>query len=143
MSWRFLEDRATADIAFLASGGTLEELFRSAVDAATSAMISDLSSLEPRERREVALGARDIDMLLFDLLQEVIFFKDVESLLVRLESARVSVNASRVSLVATLCGEKIDPRRHELLGDVKGVALYRYRVRQASGGWEAEVILDM
>jgi len=143
MPWRFLDDRAIADVAFRATGESLEELFRASVDAATSAMLPDLTTLESRERRDVSLSARDVEMLLFELLQEVIFLKDAESLLVRLVSMRFSMDPARASLAATLRGEKIDARRHELRGDVKGVSLYRYQVRESPTGWEAEVILDV
>ncbi|MBE3131527.1 MAG: archease, partial [Acidobacteria bacterium] len=37
----------------------------------------------------------------------------------------------------------VDPRRHELLTDVKAVTLQGYRVTPTSGGWEAEVVLDV
>jgi SHS2 domain-containing protein len=146
MPWRYLDDRAIADVAFSATGVTLEELFHSSVDALVNAMVYDLFSIAPREEREIQLSAEGIGMLLFELLQWVIISKDTEGLLLRIESVRIaegSVNALPLAtLTAVLRGERIDPMRHKLIADVKAVSLYRYRVEAVQDGWEAEVVLD-
>jgi SHS2 domain-containing protein len=144
--WRYLDDRAIADVAFSATGETLEELFHSSVDALVNAMVFDLFSITPREEREIQLSAEGIGMLLFELLQWVIISKDTEGLLMRIESVQIvegSGNALSVaSLSAVLRGERIDPMKHKLAADVKAVSLYRYRVEAVQDGWEAEVVLD-
>ena len=65
MPWRYLDDRAIADVAFSATGGTLEELFRSSVDALLNAMVADLASILPRESLAIDLSADGVEMLLF------------------------------------------------------------------------------
>jgi len=144
--WRYLDDRAIAEVAFSATGETLEELFHSSVDALVNAMVFDLFSIAPREEREIQLYADGIEMLLFELLQWVIISKATEGLLMRVESVRIangSGNAvSAASLSAVLIGERIDPMKHKLAADVKAVSLYRYRVEPVQDGWEAEVVLD-
>ena len=146
MPWRYLDDRAIADVAFSATGVTREELFHSSVDALVNAMVYDLFSIAPREEREIQLSAEGIGMLLFELLQWVIISKDTEGLLLRIESVRIaegSVNALPLATqTAVLRGERIDPMRHKLIADVKAVSLYRYRVEAVQDGWEAEVVLD-
>ena len=146
MPWRYLDDRAIAEVAFSATGETLEELFHSSVDALVNAMVFDLFSIAPREEREIQLYADGIEMLLFELLQWVIISKATEGLLMRVESVRIangSGNAvSAASLSAVLIGERIDPMKHKLAADVKAVSLYRYRVEPVQDGWEAEVVLD-
>jgi SHS2 domain-containing protein len=145
--WRYLEDRAIADVAFSATGKSLEELFGSSVDALVNAMVTNLASIIAREKRPVEMSAEGIDMLLFELLQEVIFCKDAEGLLLRLESIKISGASGgalpMASLSGVLSGERIDPRRHMLAVDVKAVTLYRYRVEAVQDGWEAEVVLDV
>jgi SHS2 domain-containing protein len=127
--WRYLDDRAIADVAFSATGETLEELFHSSVDALVNAMVYDLFSITPREEREIQLSAEGIEMLLFELLQWVIVSKDTEGLLLRIESVRIAEGAGNAlpvaSLSAVLRGERIDPMRHKLAADVKAVSLYR------------------
>jgi len=45
-------------------------------------------------------------------------------------------------LKAILSGEKIDPDRHELGTDVKGVTFYKYDVSRNSQGWKATIVVD-
>jgi SHS2 domain-containing protein len=147
MPWHYLEDRAIADVAFSATGKTVEELFRSSVDALVNAMVTELSSIVPREIRNVELSAEGLEMLLFELLQEVIFCKDAEGLLLRLDTVHIRETSGGAlpvaSLSAVLKGERIDPKRHKLAADVKAVTFYRYRVEAVQDGWEAEVVLDV
>jgi SHS2 domain-containing protein len=144
MPWRYLDDRAIADVAFSATGGTLEELFRSSVDALLNAMVADLASILPRESLSIDLSADGVEMLLFKLLQEVIARKDVEGLLLRMDTVQIreSPGLPVVTLSGVMKGERIDPVRHDLTADVKAVTLYRYRVEAVQEGWEAEVVLD-
>src|SRR5438067_7764273 len=81
MPYKYLEDIGTADIAFEATGRNLPELFMSAADATMNVMIENLDAIEPRSTKQIQLKSDAIDMLLFDFLQELIFFKDAEQLL--------------------------------------------------------------
>ena len=99
MPYRFLEDIATADIAFEAWGNTLEEMFTAAAEATMNVMIESLDSIARRELREFHLENAALDMLLFDFLQELIFFKDSERLLLRVREIRLEEGseASKIS----------------------------------------------
>jgi SHS2 domain-containing protein len=142
-AYEFLEDIATADIAFRAWGETLEETFRAAADATLNVMVEDLDSVEPRARREMKLANEAVDLLLFDFLQELIYYKDLETLLLRVEGLRIASRHGRHILEASACGEAIDPGRHRLRVDVKAVTLHGFSVQTTSDGWEARVILDI
>ena len=89
MPFHYLEEIGTADIAFEATGRDLPELFTAAADATMNVMIDNLDAIEPRETRQIELANDKIDMLLFDLLQEFIYFKDAERLLLRVRTARI------------------------------------------------------
>src|SRR5205814_5822661 len=89
MPYEYLEEFGTADIAFEATGRDLPELFRDAADATTNVMIDNIDAIEPRETRHIELANEMLDMLLFDLLQELIFFKDAELLLLRMREMQI------------------------------------------------------
>ena len=76
MPYKYLEEIGTADIAFEAAGRDLPELFTAAADATMNVMIENIDAIEPRETRRIELKNDAIDMLLFDFLQELIYFKD-------------------------------------------------------------------
>ena len=143
MPYRYLEEIGTADIAFEATGRDLPELFTAAADATMNVMIENLDAIEPRETRRIELKNDAIDMLLFDFLQELIFFKDAEQLLLRVREAKIDENDGQYSLKTTVVGEKLDPGRHEQRADVKAVTLHQFRVEKTDDQWKASVILDI
>jgi SHS2 domain-containing protein len=143
MPYEFLEDVATADIAFSAWGKTLEETFRSAADATMNVMVEELGAILPKEKRELRLENDQLDMLLFDLLQELIYYKDSEKLMLRTPQIRIQEKSKPYTLEATALGEKLDPDRHHPRVDVKAVTLHRFRLDQTDRGWDVFVILDI
>lgn len=142
-SYRYLDDIATADAAFEAWGESLEDLCKAVADATINVMVNDLNTIEPREKREIRLEADAADMLLFELMQELIFYKDAEQLLLRVLDVQIEERGDRLHLVAQAAGERLDPSKHDLVVDVKAVTLHRYRVEPSPRGWEAMVILDV
>jgi SHS2 domain-containing protein len=138
-----MEDIATADIAFEAWGKTLEEMFVAAADATMNVMVDDLDSIADRKRQMIEVSSDEIDMLLFEMLQELIFFKDADSLLLRIPAVTIEKESDHLLLTGEAYGEKIDPSKHELIVDVKAVTLHRFAVTQIEEGWIASVILDI
>jgi SHS2 domain-containing protein len=143
MPYEFLEDVATADIAFSAWGETLEETFRAAADATLNVMVEEINAVQPRETRELRLENDQLDMLLFDFLQELIYYKDSEKLMLRIPRVRIQDQSKPYLLEAAARGEKLDPDRHHPRVDVKAVTLHRFSLAQTDRGWEAFVILDI
>ena len=143
MPYDYLEDIGTADIAFEATGRDLPELFTAAADATMNVMIDNLEAIEPRETRRIALKNDAIDMLLFDFLQELIYFKDADRLLLRIREVGVDEKEDAYSLSATAAGEPLDPARHQQRADVKAVTLHDFRVEKTDGRWKASVLLDI
>ena len=143
MGYRFLEGLTRADVAFRAEGADLPGLFRAAWQATLELMLPSTSALEARERRRIALANPELEMLLFDFLGELVYHKDAEGLLLRLESLAVESSPGGYRLEAEAAGEAADPARHELGVDVKAVTLHRFAVERTPEGWAATVILDV
>ena len=143
MPYHYLADVATADIAFLAQGPSLEVLFKSAAEATLHVMVDNLSAVHPRCHRNVVLAADDIELLLFNFLQEIIYFKDAEKLLLAPGPITIRSRSGGYGLEAELQGEAIDPQRHHLIVDIKAVTMHLFRVTRISQGWEALVVLDV
>jgi len=143
MPYRFLEDAFTADVGFIAFGATLEECFAAAADATLGVMLDNVDALEFRERRPVHLEDDALDLLLLKFLEELVYYKDAEGLLLRPSNVQVGWYGERWCMDATLEGEGIDPARHELSADVKAVTLHQLRVQRTDTGWEATVVLDI
>src|SRR5881296_2405467 len=113
MPYHYLEEIGTADIAFEATGRDLAELFSDAAAATMNVMIDNLDAIEPRETRHIELSNDKIDMLLFDFLQELIYFKDAERLLLRVRDAQIDEKNEKYFLKAEAGGETLDVARHQ------------------------------
>jgi SHS2 domain-containing protein len=82
-------------------------------------------------------------MLLFDLLQELIYYKDAEEVLLRVRQIEIKEKDHHHFLKGMASGEKIDRNRHRLRVDVKAVTLHRFQLAKTEKGWETLVILDI
>lgn len=143
MSYEFLEDIAIADIAFRAWGETLEALFIAAGDATLNAMIDNLDAIALKETRTFSLENDELDMLLFNFLQEFVYYKDSELLLLRAQQVHIEQKNGEYHLTAVTQGETLESDRHEQGVDVKAVTLHRFQLEKTDDGWTAMVILDI
>src|SRR5215211_464627 len=143
MPFHYLEEIGTADIAFEATGRELPELFRDAADAMTNVMIDNIEAIQPRETRQIELSNDKLDMLLFDLLQELIFLKDAERLLLRMRQLEIEEKDEKLFLHGIAEGEPLNADRHHQRADVKAVTLHDFSVERTDGGWKARVLLDI
>ena len=141
MPYEFLDDGVTSDVTFHAWGRSLEELFSAAADATLNVMVRSVESVRPLETRSASVEADALDLLLMRFLDELIYRKDVEELLLRAKELHVDTERNRVQTVLT--GERIDPKRHELVADVKAVTLHDLRVERSATGWDSHVTLDV
>jgi len=146
-SFEFL-DAVTSDVAFAARGRSLESAFAAAAEALLATTTESPEAVRPRTRVEVRLAAPDLELLLLAFLNELVYRRDAEDLLLRVESLGVSQNPEagseeRWQLEAVLAGEALDPERHGRLCDVKACTVHGLRVAQHAAGWEVRATLDV
>jgi SHS2 domain-containing protein len=143
MPYEFVDELTVADIAFRAWGKDLEETFASAAEAVMNAMVEDLDAIQPRQTRMLSVEHEALDLLLFNFLQELIYYKDADQLLLRVQELRLASDSPPYAMHASMVGEPIDPHRHRMRVDVKAVTLHRFSLTQTEHGWEATIILDI
>lgn len=139
--YEFVEG-ATSDLAFVAHGPTLEAVFGAAAQALLAATVENPDSVERRERRSLVLEEPDLELLLLRFLNELVYLRDAEELLLHPDRIAVIRNAS-ARLEAELAGERIDPERHALATDVKAATAHGLRVASTPDGWTAAATLDV
>jgi SHS2 domain-containing protein len=136
-------DAVTSDLCFVARGSTQEAAFAAAAAAVLEATVEDPGGVRPRLERAVTLAEPDVELLLLAFLNELVYLRDAEELLLRVRRIRIEADGGSARLEATLAGERIDPSRHRLVTDVKAVTAHGLRVRRTGAGWEARVTLDV
>lgn len=143
MPYKYLKDTATADTAFEAWGLSLEELIISSTDALVNLMVENIQEISPSEIKMFTVRETSIEMLLFQVLQDFIYYKDAEQLLIKTDALSLTFVDSYISCDIHAHGEKIDFTKHQLGVDVKAVTMHDYKVEKTASGWYASVIVDI
>jgi len=132
-------DITAADVAFKAYGRDLNELFANAALAMFEVMVNT-GQLEERVEREVEVEADDLEGLLFEWLNELLFFYGAENLAFR--RFEVEIDEENLKLKARCWGEEIDPEKQEVRTEVKACTYHKLKIEK-NEVWEAQVILDI
>jgi SHS2 domain-containing protein len=154
MRFKFLEEIATADVAFEAYGKTIEELFENCGLALMETMVDTktMSNVPPwaDQMSKPKLKSKNLEDLLYNFLSELVFLKDRDGLLFSKIKVKLStfhggdsMPDKRLTLEAELWGERIDPRRHHLRADVKAVTKHLFKIEKEKDRYKATVVLDI
>ena len=128
-----------ADIGVRGTGATLEEAFAGAALALTAALC-DPATVRPRQAVHIDCAAPDLELLLVDWLNALIYRMATRHLLF----ARFEVRIAGTHLHATAWGEPVDVARHQPAAEAKGVSFCALQVaRQADGQWLAQAVVDV
>ena len=143
MKFEFLKDVAIADIAFRAEGKTTERLFENCALALTTSM-ADTAKMAEKARKKIAVEGKDVKELLYSFLEELVYIKDVEGLLFRKFSVKISREKAGLRLLADCAGDTlVNIGRENLRNDVKAITMHMFEVKQENGGWAATVVVDI
>lgn len=132
----------TADVLFVARADTLPELFRECALAVEETMI-DVSSVKAKEKVKILAESKDIENLLHDFLEELVFFKDYKQLLFSKFDIEILEKKGGYALACFAYGEKLDVARHDPRVDVKAVTRHEFEVIKDKQSWKAKVLLDI
>ena len=143
MPYRFLEDEATADVAFEAWGKELPEVFQAAADAVINVMVENPGDIRPRETKRFEVQNAQLDLLLFNFLEQLVYYKDAEHFIGNITRVEVDGAAGDWRANSDAEGEKLDPERHHLSVDVKAITLHEFTLVQKDAEWRAHVVLDI
>ncbi|MFP3959365.1 MAG: archease [Spirochaetaceae bacterium] len=155
MGYRYPDDGPGGDATIEAWGADLAELIASAWRGALEVMIEDAGELRPIREVPLTIRAENPEELLFAFLDELLFRKDAEGLLLTLDRPEIRAPSSETDrgqpgreegtayeARATARGEPIDPARHRLGTDIKAVSFHQFAVKRTAEGWRARIVLD-
>jgi SHS2 domain-containing protein len=142
MPYRHAEDGPQSDATIEAWAGDLPGMLAGAWRAALEIMIDDADTLPETERIDIALDAEDEEILLYKLLGELLYYKDAEGLLLKLDTPKVSRDDDGLHLRATARGARIGADTVGLGTDVKAVTFHQFRAEKSRSGWTCRVVLD-
>lgn len=140
MKYAFI-DIVRADAAFDAFGKDYSSLFANSAEALSSVMV-DLKTLTSSKKHTFSLQNKNIQSLLYDFLEEIVFVKDSEQLL--FNKFKVSVKKNKVyELKAECFGDKINAKKQKLGVDVKAITLHDFKISKIKSGYKARIVVDV
>ena len=138
--YEFIEH--TADVAVLAYGSSLKELFTSAALAMMSVLVSKKQNKPDPELTDVVITAREEELegLLKGWLDELLFYFSSQRLILhRIKSLEISDG----SLEAKVLLEPFDKDYFEGKDEVKAVTYHELKVEKIRNKWRAHIIFDV
>jgi SHS2 domain-containing protein len=128
-----------ADVGFRAWGDSLEEIFGNCAHALIS-VIMDPSNISSSEHWKLEAEGSDLESLLVNWLNEVLFHVDTR----RLVFDRFLISFTEpFRLLCQATGEARTPARHPVRVSVKAVTYHQLRLFETEGRWIAEVFVDV
>ena len=129
----------TADIGIIAYGTDVKELFSNAALALFS-LITEPESVEEKLHLDLEVSSEDIDSLLVEWLNELIYLFDAKHILFsRFDIKSLTHN----ELKATCYGEGFDPMKHKIKIGVKAATYHMLKIDKNGDGCKAQIILDI
>ena len=129
----------TADIGIVAYGTDIKQVFANAALGLFNLM-ADLDDFKEDVRREVELSAEDVEILLVEWLNELIYIFDVEHIIFK----RFEIEELTSTQIKARCfGEKIKPRKHKLKREIKAATYHMLRISKEDGSYKVQVIFDI
>jgi SHS2 domain-containing protein len=128
-----------ADVGVRGVGATQAQAYEQAAMAMTAA-ITDLASVAPKTRLQLACVAPDAELLLVDWLNALVYEMATRSMLF----SRFEVQLQDHHLTAQVWGEAIEVARHHPATEVKGATYTALKVaQQPDGSWLAQCVVDV
>jgi SHS2 domain-containing protein len=129
----------TADLGIIVKGPDVRQLFIRAALAMTD-LIVKVKIADTITERDLLVKGEDFADLMVRWLGEILYLFEGEDLIV----TAIDINSiGPKQLRATLDLSAFDPRRHQILREIKAVTYHGISVGKSNKGWEARVIFDI
>ncbi|HLS79884.1 MAG TPA: archease [Steroidobacter sp.] len=127
-----------ADMGVRGIGSSLAEAFEQGALAMT-ALVTDPSGVDARERVTIECSAPDTELLFAEWLNSIVYEMAVRHMVF----GKFVVTTDGKRLRADVWGERVDVRRHHPAVEVKGATYTALRVANESSQWVAQTVVDL
>ena len=131
--------RNQSELAVRVVGDSQADLFANSATALFDVM-ADIEKIEIKERIPLEVEGTDRDDLMVNWMRELLYLYQGSGYLLK----EFKIHAVKDSIVkAEVCGEKIDPDRHEIKQEIGAVAFHKSRMQKTGSQWIAQVIFEI
>ena len=131
----------TADIGFYAFGKNLNEAFENA-GLAIFNIISNTDNIDPQKSIEFEITSEDEVSLLYDYLEELLFYHEVEFMLFSEFIIEIEKTDDDYHIKAIIKGEDINWDKHERDCEIKAITFHQMEVNMSDDVW-LKAIVDL
>ena len=128
-----------SELAVKVTGGSQADLFANSAFALFDVML-DLDKIEIKERLPLEVEGADRDDLMVNWMRELLYLYQGSGYLLKEFVIR---DVKDTSVKAEVCGEKIDPDRHEIKQEIAAVAYNQSRMTKTGNQWTAQLIFEV
>lgn len=128
-----------SELAVKVTGNSQADLFANSAYALFDVM-AELEKVEIKERLPLEVEGTDRDDLMVNWMRELLYLYQGSGYLLK-EFVIREVKESSVK--AEVCGEKIDPDRHEIKQEIAAVAYNQGRMTKTGNQWIAQLIFEV
>ena len=131
--------RRQTELAVRITGNSQADLFSNSGFALFDVM-AEVEKIEIKERVPLEVEGTDRDELLVNWVRELLYLYQGSGYLLK----EFKINEVKDTIVkAEVCGEKIDPDRHEIKQEIASVASRKSRMQKTGNQWIAQVIFEL
>ena len=131
--------RNQSELAVRVVGDSQADLFANSATALFDVM-ADIEKIEIKERIPLEVEGTDRDDLMVNWMRELLYLYQGSGYLLK----EFRIHEVKDSIVkAEVCGEKIDPDRHEIKQEIGAVAFHKSRMQKTGSQWIAQVIFEI
>jgi len=128
-----------SELAVKVTGGSQADLFANSAFALFDVML-DLDKVEIKERLPLEVEGADRDDLMVNWMRELLYLYQGSGYLLKEFVIR---EVKDTSVKAEVCGEKVDPDRHEIKQEIAAVAYHQSRMTKTGNQWTAQLIFEV
>ncbi len=138
--YKFLDYMSDAFIE--AWGDNLEEAFINAARAFYDTMINE-EKIESKETKDVEISGHDLEELLYNWIEELIYLFEVEGWLTSEYNIKIERKNGSWYLRGKLHGEKYDKSKHGSKTHIKAVTYHEMKIHISNDGVKLRYLLDL
>lgn len=133
----------TADIGVRGFGKTVEEAFTETAKAMYSIMIKNINEIELKETVPIDVFAEDIEELLVEYLNELLYITYSAYLVFRQFEVKIKKKGFEYVLNGVAVGEELNEEKHQIGVEVKAATFSQLKVKKEGDIWIAQCVLDV
>lgn len=138
LSYKSLEH--ATDAIFEVNAENLDDAFVAAAKSVIETIL-DITTIEEKEEKTLAVSGKDLRYLLYNWLEELIILTITDGFAAKTVAVKVEKN-SEYRICAKLRGEKIDIKKHHFRVEIKAPTFHEMEIRQ-NGAVYMRYLLDL